>query len=170
MRRPITITHPVVLNDGKPFEAYGAREVPSNALGFCFAVSPHQITFNKAESIEELEATRASITFQLAQALNPPIKVTQAVLEEMEKVPEAKFRVQNSGHYTECSYDSHWGQKLVDRKYIPRGAWVYEKVNYDEGGVDIFNAELQIGDYIQADCPLALQVLLQFNTEGETHA
>jgi len=162
MRRSCVITHPVVVNDGKPFELV-------NGLGDMLTIEHEYQTHLHFPDKSEKEILQEFV-FAWDKALNPPIKVTQAVLDAMDKVPEANYKVQNSGHYTECYYDTHWGQKLVDRKYIPRGAWVYEKVNYHETGVDIFDAELQIGDYIQADCPLALQVLLQFNTEGEKYA
>ena len=79
---------------------------------------------------EERQALLLEAITAIAQALNPPIKVTQAVLDAMEKVPEAKFLVLDD-------YDN-WGAVL--------------------------------GDYIQADCPLALQVLLHFNEEGEKYA
>jgi hypothetical protein len=131
------ITHPVVVNDGKPFEALQMdlsfhisdldiyiRNYDDAKNDFSFHQS---FRFN---TLKELEAVKYLLQWQLAQALNPPIKVTQAVLDAMEKVPEAKFLV--------C------------------------------GDYDYFGAVL--GDYIQADCPLALQVLLQFNTEGENHA
>ena len=37
--------------------------------------------------------------------------------------------------------------------------------DFDDGGIP-YTSKLQIGDYIQADCPLALQVLLGFIIEG----
>ena len=131
------------VNDGKPFEAWGAREVPSNGLGVCLTTGRFQITFIPVDSAEELEATRASITFQLAQALNPPIKVGRAVLKAMEKVPEASF----------------W---YVEGSVNVRLKWDDTLKTFTVNG-----QTLSITDYIQADCPLALQVLLQFNTEGE---
>jgi hypothetical protein len=154
MRRACVIPS---VNDGKPFEAWGAREVPSNGLGVCLTTGRYQITFIPVDSAEELEATRASITFQLAQALNPLIEVTQAVLDAMEKVPEARFSMY-------VKYHTH--RREIGKRY---------PLQYDEH-YKVFHAfgvqgvqQLQIGDYIQASdgCPLALQVLLQFNEEGE---
>ena len=162
MRRPMTLGNGTVVLDADKITDF---DVMGDMLTIEHEYQTHLHFPDKSEK-EILQ----EFVFAWDKALNPPIKVTQAVLDAMDKVPEANYKVQNSGHYTECYYDTHWGQKLVDRKYIPRGAWVYEKVNYHETGVDIFDAELQIGDYIQADCPLALQVLLQFHTEGEKYA
>jgi hypothetical protein len=100
---------------------------------------------------------KASITIQLAQALNPPIKVSRLVLDAMEKVPEARFSMY-------VKYHTH--RREIGKRY---------PLQYDEH-YKVFHAfgvqgvqQLQIGDYIQASdgCPLALQVLLQFNEEGE---
>jgi hypothetical protein len=86
------------------------------------------------------------LSLVIAQALNPPIKVTQAVLDAMEKVPEASF------WYVEGSVNVRlkWDETL--KTFTVNGQ------------------TLSITDYIQADCPLALQVLFQFNTEGEKYA
>ena len=176
MRRSCVIPK---VNGGKPFEALWASVDWCTIDEYLYLVTRRSDGFIAKRfrlelgGFKESLPIRDSIRWQLAQALNPPIKVSRLVLDAMEKVPEAKFRVQNAvdEHLTECYYNTHWGQQLdrVNRKYVPKGAWVYQKVNYDEAGVDIFDAELQIGDYIQASdgCPLALQVLLQFNTEGE---
>jgi len=137
------------VNDGKPFEAYGAREVPSNSMGVCLKTSTHQISFIPVDSIEDLEATRASITFQLDKALNPPIEVTDAVLKAMEKVPEAKFSILNKDFYI---VTSRYGSLPIFKDRVDN-KWFY----YYDGLI-----ELKIGDYVQADCPLALQVLLGF--------
>jgi hypothetical protein len=74
--------------------------------------------------------------FKLAQALNPPIWVMDAVLEAVKKEPNA--------HYL-----------ILDKLDSP----------YYERSMDV--DDIKRGDYIQADCPLALQVLLGFTTEGE---
>jgi hypothetical protein len=137
MFRSVTITHPVVVNDGKPFEANGAREVPSNGMGFCLLTSTYEITFIPVDSIEKLEGTRASITFQLAQALNQPIKVTKKVLDAMEKVPSANYLIQET---LDCPFIEKSNGRPVNKNLL--------------------------GRYIQADCPLALQVLLGFTVEG----
>jgi hypothetical protein len=73
--------------------------------------------------------------FKLAQALNPPIWVMDAVLEAVKKEPNA--------HYL-----------ILDKLDSP----------YYERSMDV--DDIKRGDYIQADCPLALQVLLGFTTEG----
>jgi hypothetical protein len=147
MFRPAKITHPVEANDGKPFDA---------SKGF--------LTVRKTEDSctnEDLELAQCIVIFQHAQALNPPIKVTQAVLKAMEKVPEAKYLVQ------ECS-----GLGRADKyplEYYTNGtksSWYYKsKEDYKDDRN--YGDSHPYGDYIQADdCPLALQVLLGFTTEG----
>ena len=105
--------------------------------------------------------------WEIMQKFNPPIKVTQAVLDAMWK---------SAGHFSVIFdvggvYNSPSGKRAYNRYEL-------RAVNLeDEGGSKYFryvrDNRLQcgyspeIGDYIQADCPLALQVLLQFNTEGE---
>jgi hypothetical protein len=100
--------------------------------------------------------------WQLAQALNPPIKVTQAVLDAMEKVHEAKFRTQEkcpataSPIYYLCFYEGGGGTWEKGWHYwTPSDYSIFGKFN-----------KVEEGDYIQADCPLALQVLLGFTVEG----
>lgn len=128
MRRACVITHPVVVNDGKPFDAFIVELFRHDTdLEFFILYKGCLLgSYFKCENLKDLRVSYAFTQWQLAQALNTPIKVTQAVLDAMEKVPEAKFLV--------C------------------------------GDYDYFGAVL--GDYIQADCPLALQVLLQFTLEG----
>ena len=99
--------------------------------------------------------------FAWDKALNPPIKVTQAVLEAMDKVPDAKFWV--------------WDDENRYRLIRPSNAYVSLRDSWENGrdcgeddeGIPCYS-RLQIGkDYVQADCPLALQLLLDFNEEGE---
>ena len=89
----------------------------------------------------------------IAKALNAPIKVTQALLKAMEKVPEAKFSILNKDFYI---VTSRYGSLPIFKDRVDN-KWFY----YYDGLI-----ELKIGDYIQADCPLALQVLLGFIIEG----
>lgn len=87
MRRPCVITHPVVVNDGKPFEAL--------QMDLSFHISDLDIyirnyddaknDFNFHQSfrfntLKELEAVKYLLQWQLAQALNAPVKATEAVL------------------------------------------------------------------------------------------
>jgi hypothetical protein len=153
LRRDITITHPVLVNDGKPFEALTVKEVVmQNGTGYMIDTPTGFFLLNEGTR-EQVDLGRASITFQLAQALNPTIKVTQAVLEAMEKVPSAKFYVGEYGSSCETKYPL----KRSDETY-----YTIHNARQD----DLFGTKLQLGDYIQADCPLALQVLLGFTTEG----
>ena len=166
MRRSCVITHPVVVNDGKPFEAYNAEThyISSEILRkneWVEVVEFFSITTTGLDSYISCldDEKEALIKWQLAQALNPPIKVTQAVLDamdtEMNKVIDRKnclkFRI---------VFDNMWGGSFLLLR--PRKQWIYKIEPYD-GMVQ----HLQIGDHIQADCPLALQVLLDFNEEGE---
>ena len=81
-------------------------------------------------------------TFLITEALNAPVQVTQAVLDAMEKVPEAQF----------------W---YVEGCVNVRLKWDDALKTFTVNG-----QTLSITDYIQADCPLALEVLLQFYTDG----
>jgi hypothetical protein len=155
MFRPAKITHPVVVNDGKPFDAYRA-EVYRYGRGVYLSLRT-QMYVNKclitigvpkngvfSYKDDHIHRCVSVLQYQLAQALNPPIKVTQAVLKAMEKVPEAKFILLEGNTRYFLKWDS-------DRSLFHIMASV----------------PVSIGDYIQADdCPLALQVLLGFTTKG----
>jgi hypothetical protein len=137
MFRPAKITHPVEANDGKPFDA---------SKGF--------LTVRKTEDSctnEDLELAQCIVIFQYAQALNPPIKVTQAVLEAMANNIGAKFKRRGESWFPQDGYDTC------------SIGWNGDSKRFEYAS----NFPLQIGDRIQADdCPLALQVLLGFTTEG----
>ena len=174
MRRSCVITHPVVVNDGKPFEALIASpsfDTNDGTLSMIYFENGVQTVEILKEGLDDKEGSLLCVLleWQLAQALNPPIKVTQAVLDAMEKVPEAKFRVcDDYDNLVDCRYYSKWRARVVDGAYLPVGAWLYTKV--EEYSPSFDKKELAVGDYIQADCPLALQVLLDFNEEGENYA
>jgi len=175
MRRSCVIPK---VNGGKPFEAYTA--LVSRALGIhakYFYTIRYGRTICGSETKEQYDVDSADemlhgysiLQGQLAQALNPPIKVSRLVLDAMEKVPEAKFRVcDDYDNLVDCRYYSKWRARVVDGAYLPVGAWLYTKV--EEYSPSFDKKELAVGDYIQADCPLALQVLLDFNEEGENYA
>ena len=150
MRRPCVITHPVVVNGGKPFEAL-QMDLSFHISDLDIYISDYDDAKNdfnfhqsfRFNTLKELEAVKYLLQWQLAQALNPPIPVKQAVLDAMEKVPEASF------WYVEGSVNVRlkWDETL--KTFTVNGQ------------------TLSITDYIQADSPLALQVLLQFNAKGE---
>ena len=77
----------------------------------------------------------------LCEALNAPVQVTQAVLDAMNKVPEAQF-----WHVGSVNTRLKWNDAL--KTFTVNGH------------------TLSITDYIQADCPLALEALLKFYTDG----
>jgi hypothetical protein len=108
------------------------------------------------------------------EALNAPVLVTQAVMEAMKKVPEAKFSL--------VLDDKPWKSPETRRRTTtlffnphPENVCWYGYPNddtYDTERIGIVKDEDGEDDdyidsgYIQADCPLALQVLLGFTTEG----
>jgi hypothetical protein len=160
MFRSATITHPVVVNDGKPFDAtkayadyYGDEdEIQVRLETEACAVAIATIDMNDIH-MDDVRNLMHLLQWQLAKALNPPIKVTQAVLDAMEKVPSAMFYVGEYGSSLETKYPL----KRSDETY-----YTIHNARQD----DLFGTKLTLGDYIQADCPLALQVLLGFTTEG----
>jgi hypothetical protein len=93
----------------------------------------------------------------IGNALKAPVKVTQAVLEAMEKVPEAKFWVGDD--------ETKYKLERPCNTYVSLNDEWNNGRDFDDGGIP-YTSKLQIGDYIQADCPLALQVLLGFIIEG----
>jgi hypothetical protein len=163
MLRPVAITHPVVVNNGKPFEACGAsiarfdadRELDIRGTGGRAGIFSICRLFFKTD--EEMRIAETLIKWQLAQALNPPIEVTQAVLEAMEKVPEAKFWVGDD--------ETKYRLERPCNTYVSLNDEWNNGRDFDDGGIP-YHSKLQLGDYIQADCPLALQVLLGFTVEG----
>jgi hypothetical protein len=150
------------VNDGKPFEAYGIEVKQEGKALISLSRKGLFVTVIRVDEIEQMEERKASLQWQLAQALNPPIKVTQAVLDAMEKVPEAKYRI-HLGRFTQSLSKANSSKGICFYHY---------KIYTDLDNVDIFEEEshkkllLEVGNYIQADCPLALQVLLGFTTEG----
>ena len=78
----------------------------------------------------------------LCEALNAPVQVTQAVLDAMNKVPEAQFWHVEGSVNTRLKWDDALETFTVNGQ------------------------TLTITDYIQSDCPLALEALLQFYTDG----
>jgi hypothetical protein len=146
------------VNDGKPFEALIASpsfDTNDGTLSMIYFENGVQTVEILKEGLDDKEGSLlcALLEWQLAKALNPPIKVTQAVLDAMGKVPSAMFYVGEYGSSLETKYPL----KRSDEAY-----YTIHNARQD----DLFGTKLQIGDYIQADCPLALQVLLGFTTEG----
>lgn len=142
------------VDDGKPFDiANGVTVYAVAASHYDMTPACVDVAF-MGEPSGDWEDSKAitlppSVIFQLAQALNPPIKVTQAVLEAMKKVPSAKFSMVGINEYGKHTYPCSYSTM--------RGGWyTYHTVP----------KALKIGDYIQADCPLALQVLLGFTRKG----
>lgn len=81
-------------------------------------------------------------TATLCEALNAPVQVTQAVLDAMNKVPKAQFWHVEGSVNTRLKWDNALETFTVNGQ------------------------TLSITDYIQADCPLALEALLKFYTDG----
>lgn len=107
---------------------------------------------------------REAIT-TIAEALNAPVQATNEVLDAMNKVPEANFLMRDDyDNLVECRYDSKWRMREINGVYLPVGAWLYTKVQ--EYSPSFSSEKLAVDDLIQADCPLALEVLLQFYIDG----
>jgi hypothetical protein len=163
MFRPVTITHPVVVNDGKPFEALIASpsfDTNDGTLSMIYFENGVQTVEILKEGLDDKEGSLlcALLEWQLAQALNPPIKVTQAVLDAMKKqAVESKLLGGNVAHYKRYSDHGAWFSfYLWD---VDMGWWCGYHNSY-------YTDEDLLMDYVQADCPLALQVLLGFTVEG----
>jgi hypothetical protein len=129
-----------VFKDSEDLEAYILLREEKNRM----CLFKHYV---KCTSIEELDSMYNSWVLIIAQALNAPIKVTQAVLDAIEKVPEAKFLVTWGGLQT-------WYESTLAHSFVN-----------EEGEEETFNL-ISLGKIVIADCPLALQVLLGFTTEG----
>jgi hypothetical protein len=152
------------LNKGKPFEAMSLRtektwySPKSKQIMITFLAHEHFIKiveedfthtygFNGEHKLDEFMSI---LTYEKAQALNPPIEVTPKVLKAMEKVPEAKFSLIEKPFAGRAGTLPIYWEKQEKRWFAING-----------------NFAIVVGDYIQADdCPLALQVLLGFTTEG----
>ena len=158
MRRPCIISN---VNAGTPFCAYTSFVGIAEQDEFWEVFienesSSYYHVYAIADTEKEANAIMRILEWQLAQALNPPIKVTQAVLDAMDKVPDAKFSASWGGliNWYRCYQTPLLGGALTWRASNGLRLTTYEE-DY----------------YIQADCPLAcplaLKVLLQFNEEGE---
>lgn len=137
-------------NDNEAFEAIGAV-VSIVEGGTSNGVQQFAVKLDLANGhSEELDFenrgkayyTYQSVLLAIYEARNLPIQVTQAVLDTMNKVPEAQF----------------W--------YVEGCVNVRLKWNDALKTFTVNGQTLSITDYIQADCPLALEVLLQFYTDG----
>jgi hypothetical protein len=131
-----------VFKDSEDLEAYILLREEKNRM----CLFKHYV---KCNSIEELDSMYNSWILIIAQALNPPIKVTQAVLKAMAEVPEAKFSLITKQFAGRAGTLPIYWEKQEKRWFAING-----------------NFAIVVGDYIQADCPLALQVLLGFIIEG----
>jgi len=156
MFRRAKITHPVAVNDGKPFDAF-TMELSFHINDLDLYITNYDddkndLIFHQSfrfNTLKELQDAKYSVQWQLAKAMNPPIKVTQAVLKAMEKVPEAKFSLITKQFAGRAGTLPIYWEKQEKRWFAING-----------------NFAIVVGDYIQADCSLALQVLLGFTVEG----
>ncbi len=78
-------------------------------------------------------------------------------MDAIEKVPEAKFWVGDD--------ETKYRLERPCNTYVSLNDEWNNGRDFDDGGIP-YTSKLQIGDYIQADCPLALQVLLGFTVKG----
>ena len=115
---------------------------------------------------------------ELYEALNAPVQVTQEVLDAMEKAPEAKFLVNIANDtFLDCWVRASFTRcgNCLHSKHSPSPEWIVEiaYVAQECGDRDcIYTSAIAMllleknTIYIKPDCPLALQVLLQFYTDG----
>jgi hypothetical protein len=89
----------------------------------------------------------------LNDALNAPVLVTKEVMEAMEKAGGAYSAKSILVDAPDYSYNLHFDEQK--KSFTFRGGMTFE---INEQDVPIYT--------VQADCPLALQVLLGFTTEG----
>jgi hypothetical protein len=108
-------------------------------------------------SLQEATNDAMRVLDALYIARNAPIEVTKKVLDAMAEVHEAKFWVGDDETKYKLERPCNTYVSLNDE-------WTNGR-DFDDEGIPC-ESKLQIGDYIQADCPLALQVLLGFTTEG----
>ena len=106
---------------------------------------------------EERQALLLEAITTIAEALNPPIMVTQAVLNAMVEAGGAYIAKSILVDAPDYSYNLHFDNQK--KAFTFRGGMAFD---VNEQDVPIYT--------VQADCPLGLQLLLQFNTEGEPHA
>ena len=92
LHRPCTITYPLVVNEGKPFDAMVLEigfHVNDQDLYLTHSNSVDEpITFHHVfhfDTLSELERVKHSVEWQIAEALNAPIPVTQEVLDGLPK-------------------------------------------------------------------------------------
>lgn len=146
LHRPCTITYPVVVNEGKPFDAM--------VLEIGFHVNDQDLYLTHSNSIDEpiafhhvfhfdtlseLERVKHSVEWQIAEALNAPVKVTQ---EWVESACEKRRLFLFSADLT------HWFQHEFD---------CFKRT-------DVLLGEEY---FVKATCPQTLEYLLQFTLDGE---
>ena len=147
MIRPCSITYPVVVNGGKPFEAkkmdlafhifdleLSISNYDEENGGFIFYES---FKFN---TLKELEDAKYNVQWQLGKALNAPVRITQEVLEVAKK------------EYLDDSY-----YYRVDEN---------ARFSTDETFLRNVNPIHLLGMEILPTCPLSLDFLLKFYTDG----
>jgi hypothetical protein len=135
-----------VFKDSEDLEAYILVREEKNRM----CLFKHYV---KCNSIEELDSMYNSWVCSLADALNAPVLATKKVLDAMEKAGgaySAKSILVNAPDY---SYNLHFDEEK--KAFTFRGGMTFD---VNEQDVPIYT--------VQADCPLALQVLLGFTTEG----
>lgn len=131
MRRPCVITYPVMVNDAKPFEAL-QMDLSFHINDLDIYISDYDDAKNRFNfhqsfrfnTLKELEAVKYLLQWQLAKALNPPIKVTQAVLKAL---PEGSDFLAHKVGYNPiwqsafyCSESKKWWSQdePLDESYI----------------------------------------------------
>lgn len=115
MRRPCVITHPVVVNGGKPFEALRAT-----ARYYEFEDTVEIVVKNDSRLLyefmylikppmEEIYNLIELIQWQLAQALNAPVLATEEVLAGLPKDAKVYTIDAKTGDALKCTFDEEYG-------------------------------------------------------------
>ena len=133
------------MNFGEPFDAFEVELFIHQSDLELFFLNDGCLVghYHECENLQDLYLTHALVQFNIAQALNPAIPVSEAVLDAMKQVPEAMFWHVEGRVNTRLKWDDHLKTFTVNGE------------------------TLTITDYVQADCPLALETLLQFTLDGE---
>ena len=151
LHRPCTITYPLVVNEGKPFDAMVLEigfHVNDQDLYLTHSNSVDEpITFHHVfhfDTLSQLERVKHSVEWQIAEALNAPVKVTPEWVESV-------------------------GEKR--RSFLfSDGEYVDDLTHWFKHSFNCFTrTDVVLGEqyFVKATCPETLEYLLQFTLDGK---
>ena len=138
---------------GQTFDAIGASVLPSGRDMGVYTKDNRVIRFEFATR-EALEIGYMEAITTIANALNAPVLATEEVLDAMKDAGGTYIAKSILVDAPDYSYNLHFDKQK--KAFTFRGGMAFD---VNEQDVPIYT--------VQADCPLGLQVLLPFNTEGE---